>query len=428
MIMRAENFDTILRSLYGNAPGVVEAQQLRYGELLSAFRSKYGAGRDVVLYSVPGRTELCGNHTDHNNGIVMAAAVNLDIIAAVSPSGRDEIRISSSGYEDEFIVPLSKLEPNEREHFSSTSIVRGVAAGIAKRGHCVRGFDAYIASDVLKGSGLSSSAAFEICIAAILNGEFNEGAIPPLELAIVAQRAENIYFGKPSGLMDQVACAVGGIVTIDFEDPQNPIVSPVPFDLAKHGYRMVITDTGGSHADLTHEYAAIRSEMEAVAGQFGKKVLREVDYGDLLANIARLRNVLGDRAILRALHFFGECDRVEKLREAAQNEDMAAFLRIVRESGDSSFEYNQNAYCASAPREQGVPLALLRSQIALGDRGAWRLQGGGFAGTIQAFMPEDMLTSYRNALEGVFGDGACHVLQFREQGPVRIPLTDWEGL
>ena len=419
-MMRTEDFDAILRDLYGNAPGMVDAQRLRYGELVSAFRSRYGAERDIALYSVPGRTELCGNHTDHNNGVVMAAAVNLDIIAAVAPSDRGEIRVSSAGYEDEFVVTLCELDRNPDEFFTSTAIVRGVAAGMIERGHRVRGFDACIASDVLKGSGLSSSAAFEICIAAVIAGEFNDGAIPPLELAIVTQWAENIYFGKPSGLMDQVACAVGGVMTIDFKNPQQPDVLPVRFDLAKHGYCMVITDTGGSHADLTHEYAAIRAEMETVARQFGKKALREVDDGELLANVAKLRGEVGDRAILRALHFFGECGRVEKLRDAAQNEDMAAFLRIVRESGDSSFEYNQNAYCASAPREQGVPLALLRAQIALGERGAWRLQGGGFAGTIQAFVPVELLASYCSALQGIFGNGSCHVLHFRGQGPVRL--------
>ncbi len=282
------------------------------------------------------------------------------------------------------------------------------------------GFDAYTTSDVLRGSGLSSSAAFEVVIGAIFNGEYNEGCFSAVEIAKISQYAENVFFEKPSGLMDQTASSVGSVITIDFRDPADPIVEKVSFDLARHGYCLCITDTKGSHASLTDEYAAVREEMEAVAACFGKSVLREVDETALLADIAGVRAKLGDRAVLRALHFFADSSRAGALCKAIREDRFEDFLRLIVEGGHSSFEYNQNAYSAKNPREQGVPLGLALSQRVLNGCGAWRLQGGGFAATIQAFVPARLLEEYRAAMDNVFGAGACHVLNVRNYGAIHV--------
>ncbi len=414
--------DELLVSLYGGEEQMLRRQRGRYAEALTAFARHYGAGREVSLYSNPGRTEIGGNHTDHNRGVVLAASVNLDIIAVAAPNGEDIIRVRSSGFESEDRVKLGEYDIRREEKGHSQALLRGVANGIFKRVGAVAGFDAYTTSDVLKGSGLSSSAAYEICLGNIINGEFCGGRFSPAELAMIGQYAENEYFGKPSGLMDQLACAVGGVITIDFKDPAAPLVEKVSIDLAAQGYAMVVTDTKGSHADLTPDYAAIPGEMRRVAALLGGEVLREVDEETFLAALPMLRREAGDRAVLRAIHFFEDSRRAEALAACLRKQDMAAFLALIVEGGHSSFEYNQNAYSPGAPQQQAVPVALALSQLMLAGKGAWRLQGGGFAGTIQAFVPLGLLPAYQARMEAVFGPGASQVLDIREKGCVKLRL------
>jgi galactokinase len=420
-------YDSIFSSLYRPDKEAVSDARERYVRAIGAFEESYGSGREVSVYSVPGRVELCGNHTDHNRGVVLASAVNLDIIAVVSRSDGGVIRVRSRGFGDGYAVDLSRLEPIDCEVGRSSSMIRGVAAGIMERGGTAGGFDSYMDSDVIEGSGLSSSASFEVCIGAILNGEYNSGRFGPVELALIGQSAENKFFGKPCGLMDQVACAVGGAVSIDLEDQSAPVVTRVPFDLSSFGLSLVVTDTGGDHAGLTSEYAAIRSEMESVACLFGRSCLREVGRDEFFRRIAEARDSAGDRAVLRAIHFFEECRRVGGLMTAIENGDRDEFLRLVIESGRSSFEYNQNAYCGGSPERQGVSVGLALSQIVLNGRGAWRLQGGGFAGTIQGFVPDDLLDRYRSVMSGVFGPGASRVLGIRDAGLIEITARRERG-
>ncbi|GHS96627.1 galactokinase [Synergistales bacterium] len=418
--IRSGGYDAAFSALYGANDATIAAQRARYIETINLFEKSYGLAREVSLYSAPGRVELCGNHTDHNNGIVMAAAINLDIIAVVSKSDKPVIRLRSYGFNEEDAVELSRLLPVESEVNRSASIIRGVAAGFRDRSGSIGGFDAYTTSDVLKGSGLSSSAAFEVAVGTILNGEYNEGRFDAVTLGIIGQTAENKFFGKPSGLMDQVACSVGGAITIDLKDPSAPVVKKLPLDLSSHNLCLVVTDTQGSHSDLTDDYAAIRREMESVAAFYGKKCLREVDYGTLLAQIAEIRIAVGDRAILRSIHYFEECRRVLNAIDALEKDDTERFLEIILESGHSSFEFNQNAYAIKTPDRQEVSVGLAVSQTVLNGRGAWRLQGGGFAGTIQAFVPKSLLDKYRASMRATFGPGACHVLSVREMGGVRL--------
>lgn len=416
-------YDAAFSKLYGADEATVKAQRARYAALVDGFEATYGAGRTARLYSAPGRTEIGGNHTDHNNGVVMAAAVNLDIVAVVSANKENIVRVKSDGFGKIDDVDITDLTPKKSEAEHSAGLIRGVAAGIAKAGGKVGGFDAYTASDVLRGSGLSSSAAFEVCIGAIFRGEYNDNDMQTfnqVEIAKIGQYAENVFFDKPCGLLDQTACAVGGAITIDFKDPTAPVVNQARFDLAAHDFVLCISDTKGSHADLTDDYASIRREMESVAAQMGKKVLREVDEAEFLAAIPRLRAKVGDRAVVRAIHFYNDCRRAAEICAAIRDDQFDRFLQLVIEGGHSSFEYNQNAYSIKAPREQGIPLALAISQRVLAGRGAWRLQGGGFAGTIQAFVPRSALEEYRQAIDAVFGEGSCHVLNVRNYGAVPV--------
>ena len=420
--IRQGDYDAAFAKLYG-ADVDAAAQRERYISLLDQFEKEFGAERTVRLYSAPGRTEIGGNHTDHNNGVVLAGSVNLDIVAVVSPNEENVIRVKSLGFEKIDDVDVTNLVPQEHEKEHSAALIRGVAAGIVNEGGKVGGFDAYTTSNVLRGSGLSSSAAFEVCIGAILRGEYNNndmGKFSQVKIAQIGQYAENVFFGKPCGLMDQTACAVGGVITIDFKDPSNPVVGQTAIDLAKHGFVMCISDTKGSHADLTDDYAAIRREMESVAAQFGKAVLRDVDEDEFYKAIPQLRKVVGDRAVVRAIHFYNDCRRAAQLCDAVRDDDFDTFLKLIIEGGHSSFEFNQNAYSIKAPKEQGVPLALALSQKVLNGRGAWRLQGGGFAGTIQAFVPVDLLDTYKAAIDGCFGEGSCHVLNIRNYGAVPV--------
>ncbi len=412
------DYDKAFEKLYGASR--VEAQRQRYIQAVEAFGQLYGADRETAIYSAPGRTEIGGNHVDHNNGVVMAAAVDLDIIAVVSKNDENIVRVKSQGFEGQDVVDLSVMEPQAREAGRSSALVRGVAAGILQRGGKVGGFDCYTTNAVLRGSGLSSSAAFEVVMGAVFRGEYGSDFIDQVELAKIGQYAENVFFGKPCGLMDQTACAVGSAITIDFKDPSAPVVNKVDFDLAKHGFALCITDTKGSHADLTDDYAAIRSEMEAVAAFFGKKVLREVEEDQLFANLGAVRAKLGDRACLRAIHFFAECRRAAALYKDVAEDRFDDFLFDIIQGGHSSFEYNQNAYSIKHPAEQGVSLGVAVSQHLLQGKGAWRLQGGGFAGTIQAFVPMDLLETYRTTLDGIFGEGSCYVLNVRGYGAVAV--------
>ena len=416
-------YDGALAKLYGTDEAVLAAQRQRYTALIDHFAAEFGAERTVRLYSAPGRTEIGGNHTDHNNGVVLAGSVNLDIVAVVSPNEDNIVRVKSEGFEKIGDVDLSIRTPQPREAEHSASLIRGVAVGILNDGGKVGGFDACTTSDVLRGSGLSSSAAFEVCIAAIFRGEYNNNDMDKfsqVRIAQIGQYAENVFFGKPCGLMDQTACAVGGVISIDFQDPAHPVVKQTSIDLARHGYVLCISDTKGSHADLTDDYAAIRREMESVAAQFGKKVLRDVPEDEFYAAIPKLRKAVGDRAVVRAIHFYNDCRRAAELRDAVERDDFDTFLRLIIEGGHSSFEFNQNAYSIKNPKEQGVSLALALSQKVLNGRGAWRLQGGGFAGTIQAFVPKDLVDAYRAVIDGCFGADSCHVLNIRNSGAVPV--------
>jgi len=407
-----------LKALYGNDAAIVAAQAKRYEEALATFKSTFGHD-DAEMFSSPGRTEIGGNHTDHNYGRVLAGAVNLDNIAVAKPNGTMKVRILSSGY-PQFEVDLNNLEPNKEEYFTSVALVRGISARMKELGFNIGGFDAVIDSGVPKGSGLSSSASFEVLIGAIISHLFNEGKLDAVQNAIIGQYAENNFFGKPCGLMDQTACSVGGLVTIDFEDPSKPIVKKVDFDFTKTGYALVITDTGGNHADLNDEYASLPTEMKSVAAQFGKNVLRQVTLEQVIDNIPQMRGKVSDRAILRAIHFERDNARVAEQVAALEKGDFKSFLKMVIASGQSSYMYNQNVYPVNNVEEQGLSLALALSDIVLGSEGAWRVHGGGFAGTIQAFVPESLLDEYVKTIENAFGEGKCWKLFIRPQGAIKV--------
>lgn len=409
--------DEKLALLYGRDQ--LSAQKARYTEAIDAFTALYGDREDLSLFSAPGRTEIAGNHTDHNHGRVVAASVDMDVIAVVSPTDNGVIRIQSKGYPQD-AVSLSDLEIKPEEENKAIALIRGTAARFAQKGHRTGGFDAYTTSNVLKGSGLSSSAAFEVLVGTILSHLYNDAAVSPVEIAKYAQYAENVYFGKPSGLMDQMASSVGSVITIDFADTENPVIEKIDFDMAAMGCALCIVDVGGNHADLTHEYAAIPAEMKAVAGFFGRDVLRGVSYRDLMANAPLLRAQFGDRAFLRAIHFVKENERVGAIVHALKDKDYPRFLRLVTESGDSSYRYLQNVYAASDPKEQSMAVALEMAEDLLNGRGAYRVHGGGFGGTTQNFVPLDLLDQFRTGIESVFGAGSCHVLSIRPLGGTRV--------
>ncbi len=409
-----------LSEIYKNQ---AQMQGKRYRSATQNFKAIFGEEDKYRFFSAPGRSEVCGNHTDHNNGRVMAAGVSLDVIAVVVPTDDDIILVKSEGFEADN-VSLADLSPDENEKNTSASLIRGVAAGFVKNGYKIGGFKAYTTSSVLKGSGLSSSAAFEVLIGSILNGLYNGGEVSDVKIAQIAQFAENQYFGKPSGLMDQMASSVGSFITIDFKDTKNPVIEAIDFDFDKSGHSLCIVDTKGSHADLTPEYASIPEEMKSVAQFFGKKVLREITKTQLLENIDDVRTSCGDRAVLRALHYFDDNKRVKAEAEALKNGDFDAFLALVNESGNSSYCYLQNIFATSAPQNQGLSLALYTAKSILRDTGACRVHGGGFAGTIQAFVPASKLAEFSNAMNGLFGDGSCYVLSIRSVGGTEVLLDE----
>ena len=397
----------------------IGAQKARYIRIAESFEELYGSDREVSVFSAPGRTEVCGNHTDHNHGMVLAASVNLDAVAVAGKNDENIVRVKSEGYKMD-VVDLSDLGVMPAERGRSASLVRGVCAGFKNRGYEIGGFDAATASDVLSGSGLSSSAAFEVLLGTMLNHLYNDGKISSVEIAQIAQFAENEYFGKPCGLMDQMACSVGGFVMIDFNDPAVPVINKLAFDFGACGHALCIVDTGGNHADLTDEYAAVRREMETVASKFGKAVLRDVDKVEFEKNISVVRDSAGDRAVLRAMHFYNENERVAKQAVALGNGDFEAFKSLVIESGASSYMYNQNVYTCAAPSCQPVSVALAMCQDILNGKGAWRVHGGGFAGTIQAFVPMNLLDEFKTKICAVFGEKSCYVLNIRPEGGIKV--------
>ncbi|MBQ2756695.1 MAG: galactokinase [Oscillospiraceae bacterium] len=411
-------FEKELERVYGND---CERQKKRWLAAIDEFEAIFGSGRDLVLFSAPGRTEIGGNHTDHQHGRVLAASINLDVIGVASLNNDGIIRIKSANYKQDDI-DLAKLEPQEKEREKAASLIRGMAAGFAAAGFKVGGFDMYTTSEVLKGSGLSSSAAFEMIVGTAINTFFAGGALQPMDIAKLGQKAENNFFGKPSGLMDQAASAIGGFVCIDFKDNTSPVVEKLDFDLSSAGYTLCIVDTGGSHADLTNEYAAIPGEMKKIAAHYGCSVLREVDAAAFRKDIPLLREKFGDRAVLRALHFFAENDRVVHQANALKADDFGGFLGLVNKSGDSSYKYLQNVYCCISPNEQGLSLALNETDRILAGRGACRVHGGGFGGTIQAYIPNELVEEYKNSIEGIFGEGHCKLLSVRPFGAIKLNI------
>lgn len=411
--------DSRFCEIYGSA--ALETQKARYLHAVEEFEKLYGTDREAALYSVAGRSELSGNHTDHNHGCVIAASIDLDIIAVASPSAGSVIRVKSEGFPEDVVDFGVYNAPNPARYEKSDSLIAGMVAGFRKEGLAVGGFDAYTTSNVLKGSGISSSAAFEDMIGNILNYVYNGGKVSNVEIAKLAQYAENRFFGKPCGLMDQMACAVGGIIAIDFRDPSAPVIEQTDFDLSAAGYNLCIVNTGGNHADLTGDYASVPAEMKSVAAYFGKEVLRDTDENAVLAAIPALREKVGDRAILRALHFFAENRRVAAQKAALKAGDLDTFLANVIASGRSSFCYLQNVYTTKNVSEQGLSLALcLAERVLSGKRAAWRVHGGGFAGTIQAFVPTEDVAEFRAVMDAAFGEGRCMVLRVRPEGALRV--------
>ena len=395
---------------------ILELSPLKKQALDAGFAAAFG-GAPQRYFSAPGRTEIGGNHTDHQRGRVLAAAVDLDTLAAVRENGTDVVRILSKGYPMS-VVDLKELTPQESEINSTPALIRGVCAKFRELGCQVKGFDAYCESTVLPGSGLSSSAAFEVLIGTIVNGLFFEGKVSQPQIAQIGQYAENVFFGKPCGLMDQTASAVGNLVTIDFFDKDHPVIEPVDFDFSACGHALCIIDSGADHADLTDEYAAVPGEMKAVAALMGKEVLTEISEAEFYRNIPMLRRECGDRAVLRCIHFYQENERVPRQVAALKAGDFDGFLELIRESGRSSWMYLQNVIPAGYKRHQDVALALALCDHYLAGRGAYRVHGGGFAGTVQAFVPMDILETFRTGLDAALGEGACHVLSIRPEGGV----------
>ena len=406
---------------YSNLYADTKAQAKRFAEAIDSFCALYGEDEDIAIFSVPGRSEISGNHTDHNRGCVLAGAIDRDIIAVAAKTDEGVIRFKSEGY-DPTVIDLTKIDNADNfKKYTSDALIAGVSKGFTNAGHKIGGYKAYATTEVLKGSGISSSAAFEVMLGNIYNYLYNEGTISNVEIAKISQYAENAYFGKPCGLMDQMACAVGGFVFIDFENPQDPIVDPIDFSLTERGYSLCIVNTGGNHADLNDDYASVPYEMKAVAKALGNDVLRGKSEADIVAAIPSLRETLGDRAILRALHFVRENARVGVIRGALKDGDIEGFLSGVLASGNSSFEYLQNVYTTINVKEQGLSLALaLTDGYLSGKDCAWRVHGGGFAGTIQVFIKNELMDGYVKLMNSVFGEGAAMQLKIRPVGACRL--------
>lgn len=404
-----------LASLYCCAPAETASEAARYAAVLDGLEKTFGSHAEAGLYSAPGRTEIGGNHTDHQHGRVLAGSVNIDMIAAAAPNDKNQLRVQSEGY-DLCVIDLNDLEARKEEENTTAALLRGECAAFTQRGAKLAGLDIYISSNVPKGSGVSSSAAFEVLIGVILNDCFMAEKVSPIAIAQIGQWAENVYFGKPCGLMDQMASSVGNIITIDFASPAKPVVEPVAVDFSKAGLALCILDSGADHADLTDEYAAIPAECRAVAAVCGGEVLRDVPFETFLAKLPECRRQCGDRAVLRAFHVYADNDRVAKQVAALHDGDFGTFLCLVNESGRSSWEYLQNVIPAGYKEHQEVGVTIAAAKHLLGDKGAVRVHGGGFAGTVQAFVPVEMLDKFKAGMEAILGEGRCHVLSIRPEG------------
>ncbi|MCI8895818.1 MAG: galactokinase [Lachnospiraceae bacterium] len=422
--LKAGAYDSRLLEIYVDEAKLAY-QRERYQKAAASYQELFGPG-EASVFSAAGRSEVGGNHTDHQQGMVLAASVNLDAIGVAAPIEEAVIRLKSEGY-PMLTVDLHDLAKKDAEEGTSMALIRGMAQGLSEKGYRIGGFQAYVTSDVLGGAGLSSSAAFEVLVGTILSGLYNEDQISMVEIAKTAQYAENVYFGKPCGLMDQMACAVGGLIHIDFADGKNPVIRQVDVDFASYHHSLCITDTKGSHADLTDEYAAVPQEMTAVANALGHAVLREVSEQEFYARIPELRRELGDRPVLRAIHFFAEERRVAGQVDALRRGEFEEFLSLIQSSGDSSFQFLQNVYASRDVQNQAVSVGLAVSRQLLGAEcggkgahGVCRVHGGGFAGTIQAFVADDFVEEYRRGLDAVYGEGSCHVLKVRPVGGTRV--------
>ena len=400
-------------------PAWAAKQPARYEAAIKVFEENFGADGGIEIYSAPGRTEIGGNHTDHQHGEVLAASINRDAIAIVRKTGNGTVRLKSDNYSTT-TIDVSDLAVRQDETGTTPALIRGMLQALSSQGYKIKGFDAYVTSDVLVGAGISSSAAFETLIGTIVSGLYNDMKIDPVTIAKAGQYAENVYFGKPCGLMDQMACSVGNMVHIDFKYPDNPEVERIEFDFSKTGYCLCITNTRGSHSNLTDEYAAVPAEMKKVAELLGHEVLRPVSLDDILKNISMLREKAGDRAVLRAIHFVEESKRANQEAEALQHGDLWEFLKLVKESGNSSFKYLQNIYTNSDVTTQNVSIALAVSDSILTNEEASRVHGGGFAGTIQAFVKNDHAEKYREVMDSVFGEGSCDILKIRKYGGIKV--------
>ena len=408
-------FDGYFKKLYNN----VNDARRRYISAVEEYVNKYGDADNLRLFSAPGRTEIGGNHTDHQHGCVLAGSVDLDVIAVVSRNDTGIIKVQSLGFDEDCIV-ADDLEKNEYEIGHAPALIRGVSAAFIKNGHKSGGFNAYTTSKVMKGSGLSSSAAFEVLIATIINVLYNDEKISPVDIAKYSQFAEREYFGKPCGLLDQMACASGGFTYADFNEPTNPIVENISVDIGEFGYTLCVVDTKGDHTDLTQDYADITLEMRSISNQLGVNFLRDADAEKFYNELPRLKGVCTDRAILRAFHFFNEQERVLLQKKAIIDGDFEDFLRLVNESGESSYKYLQNLYSTSAPKIQGLSLAIALTKKFIGNSGACRVHGGGFAGTIQCYIPTEKFAEYKAMIDSIYGDGSCIELFIRPVGGVEI--------
>ena len=412
------DYDARLKAVYLSDKAVAD-QKERLAVIIDEYVKLFGDNENIELFSAPGRTEVGGNHTDHNHGKVLAASVDLDTVAAAVKRD-DSVIVEKSFNFDALEVDISDLNIHTEEFGKSSGLIRGMCAGFVEYGYKIGGFNAASMSRVLSGSGLSSSAAYEVLIGTILNHLYNDGKVSAVDIAKIAQFAENKYFGKPCGLMDQMASSVGSFITIDFKAPSEPIIKKVNFDFASCGHALCIIDTGGDHADLTDDYAAVRGEMEQAAEVFGKSVLRDVYETEFMRNISLVREKVNDRAVLRAMHFYAENKRAEAEVKALESGDFDAFKELVTESGRSSYMYNQNVFTTKDVAHQGVSLALAMCEYLLKGKGAWRVHGGGFAGTVQAFVPVDMLDDFCEKIEAVFSKGSCHVLSIRPFGGIKL--------
>ena len=404
-----------LASLYCCAPAETASEAARYAAVLDGLEKTFGSHAEAGLYSAPGRTEIGGNHTDHQHGRVLAGSVNIDMIAAAAPNDKNQLRVQSEG-NDLCVIDLNDLEARKEEENTTASLLRGECAAFTQRGAKLAGLDVYISSNVPKGSGVSSSAAFEVLIGVILNDCFMAEKVSPIAIAQIGQWAENVYFGKPCGLMDEMASSVGNIITIDFADPAHPDVEPVAVDFSKAGLALCILDSCADHADLTDEYAAVPAECRAVAAVCGGEVLRDVPFDTFLAKLPECRKQCGDRAVLRAFHIYADNDRVAKQVAALREGDFDTFLSLVTESGDSSWEYLQNVIPAGYKEHQEMGVTIAAAKHYLNGKGAVRVHGGGFAGTAQAFVPVEMLADFKAHMEAILGEGRCHVLSIRPEG------------